>query len=75
MSNRMQGEVKWFNAEKGYGFIKQETGPDIFVHYSAINGNGYRSLNEGDQVEFDIVDGRKGKQANNVTVIATAANA
>lgn len=72
MSERMQGVVKWFSAEKGYGFIKQDTGPDIFVHYSAIQGSGYRSLNEGDVVEFEVVDGRKGKQANDVTVTTAA---
>lgn len=72
MSERIQGEVKWFNAEKGYGFIKQASGPDIFVHYSAISGNGYRSLNNGDQVEFEVVDGQKGKQASNVLVIKAA---
>lgn len=72
MSERNRGEVKWFNAEKGYGFIKQDDGPDIFVHYTAINGSGYRSLNEGDTVEFDVVDGRKGKQADKVDVIARA---
>lgn len=73
MAQRMVGEVKWFNAEKGFGFIKQADGSaDIFVHYSAIEGNGYKSLNEGDRVEFDIVDGRKGKQANAVRIIAQA---
>jgi CspA family cold shock protein len=63
----MQGRVKWFNAEKGYGFIEQENGNDVFVHYSAINAQGYRSLNEGDMVEFDIVEGARGPQAANVT--------
>lgn len=72
MEERIQGEVKWFNAEKGYGFIKLEAGADIFVHYSAITGNGYRSLTEGDKVEFEIIDGRKGKQASNVTVVEAA---
>jgi cold shock protein len=69
---RVQGEVKWFNAEKGYGFIKQEDGPDIFVHYSAIGGSGYRSLNEGDRVEFEVVEGRKGMQASEVTVVSSS---
>ena len=69
---RVQGEVKWFSAEKGYGFIKQESGPDIFVHYSAIDGSGYRSLNEGDRVEFEVVEGRKGMQASSVTVVSSA---
>ena len=72
MSTRIQGEVKWFNAEKGFGFLTQPGGTDVFVHYSAIRGNGYRSLNTGDKVEFDIVDGRKGKQAENVTVTEMA---
>ena len=69
MSNRVQGTVKWFNADKGYGFISQESGSDLFVHYSEIQGNGFRSLNEGDRVEFEITEGRKGKQASAVTVI------
>ncbi|GIM45483.1 cold-shock protein [Collibacillus ludicampi] len=63
----MQGRVKWFNAEKGYGFIEQDNGNDVFVHYSAINAEGFRSLNEGDVVEFDIVEGTRGPQAANVT--------
>jgi CspA family cold shock protein len=66
---RSTGTVKWFNSEKGFGFITQEGGPDLFVHYSEIQSNGYRSLNEGDKVEFDITDGKKGKQASAVTVI------
>jgi cold shock protein len=74
MSTRIQGEVKWFNAEKGFGFIMQADGADVFVHYSAIQGNGYRSLNTGDKVEFEIVDGRKGKQAEKVTVTEAAPN-
>lgn len=69
MAERTRGTVKWFNGEKGYGFISQENGPDLFVHYSAIQGAGYRSLNEGDIVEFEITDGRKGKQASDVIVI------
>lgn len=69
MSERTTGTVKWFNNEKGYGFITQESGPDLFVHYSEIKGNGYRSLNEGDRVEFEITDGRKGKQASSVEVL------
>lgn len=67
MAERIQGVVKWFNADKGYGFIKQETGPDVFVHYSAIQGSGFRTLEEGEEVEFEITDGQKGKQASNVT--------
>jgi CspA family cold shock protein len=74
MSTRIQGEVKWFNAEKGFGFIMQSSGPDVFVHYSAIQGNGYRSLNTGDKVEFEIVDGRKGQQANDVRIVEAAPN-
>jgi CspA family cold shock protein len=69
MSERMTGTVKWFNNSKGYGFIEQEDGPDVFVHYSAITGEGYRSLNEGQQVEFDIEDGPKGPQAANVILL------
>jgi CspA family cold shock protein len=61
-----QGTVKWFSNEKGYGFIAQSEGDDVFVHYSAITGDGYRTLTEGQEVEFDIVDGPKGKQAANV---------
>ena len=61
-----QGRVKWFNDQKGYGFIEQEGGEDVFVHFSALQGEGFRSLNENDKVEFEIVDGPKGKQATNV---------
>lgn len=60
------GTVKWFNADKGYGFISPESGPDVFVHFSAIQSTGYRSLDEGQAVEFDITDGPKGPQAVNV---------
>ena len=60
------GTVKWFNNDKGYGFISRDGGPDVFVHYSAITGNGYRSLEEGQQVEFEITQGPKGDQAQNV---------
>ena len=64
-----QGTVKWFSNEKGYGFIEHTGGEDVFVHYSAIEGDGYRSLGEGQAVEFDIVDGPKGKQAANVRLV------
>ena len=60
------GVVKWFNAEKGYGFLAQQDGEDVFVHYSAIQGSGYRSLDEGQIVEFDVAQGPKGLQASNV---------
>jgi CspA family cold shock protein len=62
-----QGTVKWFNAAKGYGFISREDGEDVFVHYSAIVGDGFRSLEEGQRVEFEVTEGRKGPQAANVT--------
>ena len=65
-----QGTVKWFNGDKGYGFIAVEGGADVFVHFSAITGGGYRSLEEGQKVEFDITQGQKGPQAENVSVIA-----
>jgi cold shock protein len=64
---RITGKVKWFNNAKGYGFIEREGGSDVFVHYSAIQGSGFRSLEEGQPVEFEIVDGPKGPQAGNVT--------
>jgi cold shock protein len=69
MAARTQGTVKWFNAEKGFGFISREGGEDLFVHYTEIQGTGYRSLDEGAKVEFDITDGKKGKQASAVRVI------
>ncbi|GEB54081.1 MULTISPECIES: cold-shock protein [Streptomyces] len=65
-----QGTVKWFNAEKGYGFIAQEGGgPDVFVHYSSIDSEGYRSLEDAQRVEFEITQGRKGPQADQVRVV------
>ena len=63
---RLKGTVKWFNNAKGYGFIGRSDGPDVFVHYSAISSEGYKSLQEGDQVEFEITEGQKGPQAANV---------
>ncbi|MGH9024320.1 MAG: cold-shock protein [Acidimicrobiia bacterium] len=63
------GTVKFFNAEKGYGFISREQGDDVFVHYSSILGSGYRSLEQGQRVEFDVAPGRKGEEAQNVRVI------
>jgi CspA family cold shock protein len=62
-----QGTVKWFNNEKGYGFISRDSGDDVFVHHSAIQGDGFKSLNEGDNVEFEVVSGPKGFQAQDVT--------
>ena len=63
------GTVKWFNSEKGFGFIAREGGDDVFVHFSAIQGDGYRSLEEGHRVEFDVAPGRKGEEAQNVRPI------
>lgn len=66
MSERITGTVKWFNGNKGYGFISREDGPDVFVHYTAIMSEGYRNLNEGQMVEFTVENGPKGLQAANV---------
>jgi CspA family cold shock protein len=66
---KLKGTVKWFNNAKGFGFIGREDGPDVFVHYSALIAEGYKSLQEGDAVEFEIVDGQKGPQAANVVKV------
>ncbi len=68
--SRTTGTVKWFNDAKGFGFITTEGGEDVFVHFTAIQGNGFRSLKEGSQVEFEVVNGPKGLQASNVTSVA-----
>ncbi|MFN2183163.1 MAG: cold-shock protein [Anaerolineae bacterium] len=68
MAERKTGTVKWFNASKGYGFIEREDGPDVFVHFSAIRGEGFRNLEEGQMVEFNVEQGPKGLQATDVTV-------
>jgi CspA family cold shock protein len=67
MTERMTGTVKWFNDAKGFGFIQQENGPDVFVHFSAIQADGFKSLSENDKVEFEVTQGPKGPQAANVT--------
>ena len=69
MSDRVTGTVKWFNAAKGFGFLSQVNGPDVFVHYSAIQANGYRSLEEGQAVEFSVVNGPKGPAAADVVPV------
>jgi len=66
---REQGTVKWFNNDKGFGFISRNSGDDVFVHHSAIQGNGYKSLEDGDNIEFDVTSGPKGLQAQNVVKI------
>ena len=68
-----KGKVKWFNNAKGYGFIGREDGQDVFVHYSAIQSDGYKTLREGDEVEFDIIEGQKGPQADAVILVKGAA--
>ncbi|MEE8058728.1 MAG: cold-shock protein [Pseudomonadales bacterium] len=67
MSDTTTGTVKWFNESKGFGFIEQESGPDVFVHFSAINAGGFKTLAEGQKVEFTVTQGQKGPQAENVT--------
>lgn len=69
MSERIIGTVKWFNGTKGYGFLARETGPDVFVHYSSIQGDGFRNLTEGQQVEFTVEQGAKGPQAAEVVIL------
>ncbi len=69
MAERETGTVKWFNGSKGYGFIEREEGPDVFVHYSAIRGDGFRNLEEGQRVEFNVEHGQKGLQATDVAVL------
>ena len=75
MSERESGIVKWFNDAKGYGFIQREGGSDVFVHYSSIVGEGYRSLFEGQQVEFEVEEGLKGPQARNVSTVGSISEA
>jgi cold shock protein len=70
----VKGKVKWFNAEKGYGFIAREGDPDIFVHFSAIQQDGYKSLREGEEVEFELVEGERGPQAQRVVRLASGAD-
>ena len=69
MAERIQGTVKWFNSSKGYGFISQENGDDVFVHFQSIISDGYKTLNDNDKVEFVVTDGQKGPQATEVKVI------
>ena len=67
MADKVQGTVKWFNDSKGFGFIEQENGPDVFAHFSSIVADGFKSLKEGQRVEFEVTDGKKGPQAENIT--------
>ncbi len=69
MSNTITGTVKWFNESKGFGFIEQESGPDVFAHFSAIASSGFKTLAEGQRVEFSVTDGPKGPQAENIVAI------
>ncbi len=71
MATRVTGKVKWFDAKKGFGFIEHEGGKDVFVHYSSIGGDGFRTLEDGEQVEFDLIDSDKGLQAQNVMRVAS----
>jgi len=69
MSNTVKGTVKWFNEAKGFGFIEQQSGPDVFAHFSAISSSGFKTLAEGQKVEFIVTQGQKGPQAENITAI------
>jgi len=69
MSDTVTGTVKWFNETKGFGFIEQESGPDVFAHFSAISGDGFKTLNEGQAVEFTLTQGEKGPQAENIVAL------
>ncbi|GAB1257865.1 cold-shock protein [Aurantivibrio plasticivorans] len=69
MSDTVKGTVKWFNESKGFGFIEQEGGPDVFAHFSAIQGSGFKTLAEGQQVEFTVTQGQKGPQAENIVAV------
>ena len=69
MSERVKGTVKWFNEAKGFGFIEQQSGPDVFAHFSAISGDGFKTLAEGQQVEFTVTQGQKGPQAENISAV------
>ena len=69
MSNTVTGTVKWFNETKGFGFIEQENGPDVFAHFSAISSSGFKTLNEGQKVEFTVTQGQKGPQAENIVAL------
>tara|TARA_E500000331_G_scaffold243539_1_gene233967 strand:- start:49 stop:258 length:210 start_codon:yes stop_codon:yes gene_type:complete len=69
MSDTVKGTVKWFNEAKGFGFIEQESGPDVFAHFSAISGDGFKTLAEGQQVEFTVSQGEKGPQASNIVAV------
>ena len=75
MTNRESGTVKWFNNSKGYGFIQRDNGGDVFVHYSNILGVGFRSLDEGQRVEFNVAEGEKGPQAQNVYIVDSISDA
>ncbi|MBV7314371.1 cold-shock protein [Shewanella sp. NIFS-20-20] len=67
--SQVTGVVKWFNSDKGFGFIEQEAGPDVFVHFRAINSDGFKTLDEGQKVQFTVTQGQKGPQAENVTIV------